>query len=83
MVSQERLVFSVEEACKLLGLSRGSMYQAVRIGQIPGIRIGRRILIPRVAIERLLANASTNVLQCKMDNTDSIRKNDKAIPRTL
>lgn len=65
MVSQERLAFSVEEARKLLGLGRGSMYEAVRIGQIPSIRIGRRILIPRVAIEQLLANTDTNILQVK------------------
>lgn len=50
------LVFSVEEARRLLGLSRGLMYQAIRNGQVPSIRIGRRILIPRAALERMLEN---------------------------
>ncbi len=50
----ERLVFTVEEARRQLGLSKGSMYEAVRSGQIPSIRVGRRILIPRAALQRLL-----------------------------
>ena len=54
-----RLVLSVEEARKLLGLSRGLMYEAVRSGQLPSVRIGRRILIPRAALERLLEQAAT------------------------
>jgi len=52
----DRLAFSVGEARKLLGLSRGLMYEAIRTGQIPSISIGRRILIPRAALEKLLAN---------------------------
>jgi len=50
----ERLVFTVEEARRQLGLSKGSMYEAVRSGQIPSIRVGRRILIPRATLQRLL-----------------------------
>ena len=50
----QKLVLSVEEARKLLGLSRGLMYQAVNSGEIPSIRIGRRILIPRVRLEQIL-----------------------------
>lgn len=51
---KELLALSVEKARKLLGISRGLMYEAVRTGQIPHIRIGRRILIPRPALMRLL-----------------------------
>ena len=59
-----RLVFSVDEARKQLGLSRGLMYEAVRTGQVPSVRIGRRILIPRASLERLLegANGQNEVL---------------------
>jgi len=53
------LVLSVEEARELLGLSRGLTYEAVRSGHIPSIRIGRRILIPRAALQRLLDEAGT------------------------
>lgn len=50
----EKLVLSPEEARKLLGLSRGSIYQALNSGQIPSLRIGRRILIPRARLEQLI-----------------------------
>ena len=50
----QKLVFTVEEARKLLGLSRALMYQAVTSGVIPSIRIGRRILIPKALLEQML-----------------------------
>lgn len=49
--------YSVEETAKLLGVSRNSAYEAVRAGQIPSIRIGRRLIIPRMALERMLGLA--------------------------
>ncbi len=54
----ERATMSVESAAKLLGIARGSMYQAVRRGEVPSVRIGRRIVIPRRALERLLSGES-------------------------
>ena len=52
--NDERLILTVLEAAKLLGLSRGLAYEAVRMKQIPSVRIGRRILVPRAALLRLL-----------------------------
>jgi excisionase family DNA binding protein len=46
---------TVEEAAQILRISRTSAYKAVRAGEIPSVRVGRRDIIPRVAIERLLA----------------------------
>ena len=54
---KEKLVISVEEGRKLLGLSRGLMYEAVRSGQVPSIHVGRRILIPKVLLEKMLEGA--------------------------
>jgi excisionase family DNA binding protein len=51
----DNLVLSVEEAGKMLQLSRPSAYLAVKRGQIPVIRVGRRVLVPRIALERMLA----------------------------
>ena len=56
----KHLVYSVAEAGKRLGLSRGLMYEAIRTGQIPSVRIGRRILIPCAALDRLLEGDETN-----------------------
>jgi excisionase family DNA binding protein len=53
-----RLTLSVEEAAEALGISRALAYESVRRGEIPNIKIGRRILVPRVALDRLLESAS-------------------------
>jgi len=50
----EKLVLSVAELRSKLGLSKGLIYEAIRNGQIPSIRFGRRILIPVVALQQLL-----------------------------
>ena len=57
MQNDERLTYDVGTAAKLLGLSRNSAYQACLAGQIPHLKIGKRILIPRAALEKLLAEA--------------------------
>ena len=54
---EQRLTMSVEEAAIALGISRTFAYEAVARGEIPCIRIGRRILIPKVALQRLLEGA--------------------------
>ena len=51
------LVFSVSEAAKLLGISRGTAYSLVQTGQIPCIKWGKRMLIPRVALMKMLEEA--------------------------
>ena len=51
----ERLVYTVEEAGRLLDVSRTTAYECVRTRQLPSIRLGRRIVVPRAAIEALLA----------------------------
>jgi excisionase family DNA binding protein len=46
---------TIETTGKLLGLSRAAAYQAARNGEIPTIRFGRRLLVPKTALRRLLA----------------------------
>lgn len=58
MSDNERLVLSCKETAQLLGLSVGSVYQGLKTGQIPCIVIGRRKIIPRAALEKMLAEAS-------------------------
>ena len=48
----ERLVNSVAEVGKLRHLPRGLMYESVRIVQIPSVRIGRKISVSRIALDR-------------------------------
>lgn len=53
-----RLVYSVGEGSTLLGLSKNTLYARIREGAIPSIRVGWRVLIPRIAFERWLESAS-------------------------
>ena len=50
-------VLTLNEVAALLRISRGSAYEAARRGEIPTIRIGRRLLVPTDAFERLLAGS--------------------------
>jgi excisionase family DNA binding protein len=45
---------SVEQTAALLGIGRQLAYQAVRDGDIPSIRIGKLIRVPRAQLELLL-----------------------------
>jgi len=49
-----RKTISIVEAAAALGIGRSAAYEAARCGQIPTIRIGRRILVPVAAFERFL-----------------------------
>jgi excisionase family DNA binding protein len=53
-----RLTSTVTEAAKLLGISPTSAYEAARKGELPVRVIGRRMLVPRVALLRLLDERS-------------------------
>jgi len=50
----DRLVLTVDEVAYLLNISRGLAYELVARGELPAIKLGRRIVIPRVAMEELL-----------------------------
>jgi len=49
--SRIRRTVTVSEAAEELGVSRTTMYEAVRTGEIPSKRLGRHIIIPRSAID--------------------------------
>jgi excisionase family DNA binding protein len=48
------LTVSVEEAGRLLGYSRNSAYEAARTGELPTIRLGSKMRVPKIALDRLL-----------------------------
>jgi len=53
----EKQTFSVPEAAEILGIDRNSGYAAAKNGELPTIRIGKRLLVPKAALERLLNTA--------------------------
>jgi excisionase family DNA binding protein len=50
----ERLTLTIPEAAELLGVSRGVAYEAARAGELPTIRLGRRLLVSRARLMELL-----------------------------
>jgi excisionase family DNA binding protein len=55
----EPLTLTVEDAARLLGISRGLAYEGVRRGDIPSLRIGRRLLIPTARLYELVGSPET------------------------
>ena len=53
----ESATITVDQAGQALGICRNAAYAAAQRGEIPVIRIGRRLLVPKVAFERMLAGA--------------------------
>ena len=45
---------SVPEAGRRLGLGKNASYEAARRGELPVLRFGRKLRVPRVAYERML-----------------------------
>lgn len=43
------------DAAKRLGLGRNAVYEAISRGEIPVLRFGRRIVVPKKALDRLLS----------------------------
>ncbi len=54
MDESETLAINVQQTSHRLGLSPGTTRQAIKEGLIPSIRVGRRILVPLAALQRLL-----------------------------
>jgi excisionase family DNA binding protein len=61
MIHDNRMTMTAEQAAAALGISRGTAYEAVRTGQLPTIRIGRRVLVPIAGLHKLLKGAVDHV----------------------
>jgi Helix-turn-helix domain len=51
------LVYEVPEAGEMLGLNRNAAYAAAKRGDIPVIKIGKLLKVPKVAFDRMLERA--------------------------
>ena len=56
-LADDRLTWTVPEAARLLGISKDCAYDAARRGDLPVRFIGRRVVVPRTALLRLLDEA--------------------------
>jgi excisionase family DNA binding protein len=56
---------SVEEAAEILGIGRSLAYELARAGRIPALRLGKRLVVPRRALDALLAGAIPQAAQAR------------------
>ncbi len=49
-----KLVYSVAEVADMLDIAIGTAYECVHRGELPSVKLGRRIVIPRKALMELL-----------------------------
>lgn len=57
VISEKKLVLTVPEAGEMLGISRAQSYLMAKRGIIPVISLGRRLVVPVAALEKMLENA--------------------------
>ena len=50
----DKPTFSVKEVATMLGVSRDVVYDCANTGELPALRLGSRLLIPRAALARML-----------------------------
>lgn len=55
--SEKCLTYLVPEAGEMLGLNRNASYAAAKRGDIPTIRIGKLLRVPKAAFDQMLARA--------------------------
>ena len=64
---------TIDQAAELVGISRGAAYRAAHKGEIPSLRIGRRLLVPSARLLELLGLDAT---ETDHDTTTSSDKSD-------
>ncbi len=57
--SEMPLLVAVPDAARLLGIGTTLAWDLVRAGGIPSVKLGRRVLVPRAALERLVGMSGT------------------------
>lgn len=53
-MDETRLTLTVPQAAEVLGISRALAYELVARGELPSLRLGRRVVVPRRALERFI-----------------------------
>ncbi len=54
-MKEDSLTWTVTECANRLGIGRNSAYEAIARGEIPAVKIGKRLLVPKAALEKMLS----------------------------
>ena len=58
--TDESLVYDVPQAGAMLGLNKNAAYAAAKRGDIPTIKIGKLLKVPKAAFHAILDGVGTN-----------------------
>ena len=56
---ENQLAISIPEAAKALDISRNIGYELAKAGQLPAIRMGKRLIVPIIALDEILRGKAT------------------------
>lgn len=62
MTVMDRLAVSVDEAAKMIGISRAAMYPLIMGGDIPSFTVGTRRLIPLAELKEWMNRQSASAI---------------------
>jgi excisionase family DNA binding protein len=62
VILAETLVYEVPEAGAMLGLTRNGSYAAAKRGDIPTIKLGKLLKVPKAAFHKLLEDAGVKAV---------------------
>lgn len=54
----ERMTYNAKEVAEALGVCKSNVYEAIKTKEIRAVKIGKRLVIPKAELERLLNPAS-------------------------
>ena len=63
-------VYTVPQVAKMFGINRNLAYDLARRGTLPAIRLGKRLVCPKVAIDRMLREPGESLNSVPMGGRD-------------
>lgn len=62
-MDERKLAMTMDEVAKELQISRPTAYDLARSDNFPALKVGRRVIVPRVEFERWLSMSAINRLE--------------------
>lgn len=51
METMESKIYTIQEVCEMLDISRSFAYQMLKEGKIPSVKLGKRVIIPKTKFD--------------------------------
>jgi excisionase family DNA binding protein len=64
--------YTIAETCVRLGVARHTVEASIRSGELPSLTVGKRVLVPRAALNLRLAGIDLTTLVDRFDNLEDL-----------